>query len=83
MPRFATEDGKGTNDPAQAQKDPNGQPVPNATREVWVSDDGAAAGNSFPRRGVIQSVSLIAPSTRKEPRAVWARTELPLPSVRG
>ncbi len=27
MPRYATADGKGTNDPAQAQKDANGQPV--------------------------------------------------------
>jgi hypothetical protein len=38
MPRFATEDGKGTNDPAQAQKDANGQPVANAAREIWVTE---------------------------------------------
>ncbi|HEY3070994.1 MAG TPA: hypothetical protein VGJ34_11845 [Gaiellaceae bacterium] len=38
MPRYATDDGKGTNDPAQATKDPNGQPVSNPTRNVWVTE---------------------------------------------
>jgi hypothetical protein len=38
MPRFATDDGKGTNDPAQATKDPNGQPVSNPARNVWVTE---------------------------------------------
>ena len=38
MPRYATADGKGTNDPAQAQKDPNGQPVSNAARDLWVTE---------------------------------------------
>ena len=38
MPRFATEDGKGTNGPAQAQKDANGQPVANAARDLWVTE---------------------------------------------
>jgi hypothetical protein len=33
MPRCATEDWKGTNDPAQAKKDANGQPVSNAARD--------------------------------------------------
>ena len=42
MPRFATEDGKGTNDPAQAQKDANGQPVANAAREIWVTETALA-----------------------------------------
>jgi hypothetical protein len=42
MPRFATEDGKGTNDPAQAQKDANGQPVSNAAREIWVTETALA-----------------------------------------
>ena len=42
MPRFATEDGKGTNDAAQAQKDANGQPVPNAAREIWVTETALA-----------------------------------------
>ena len=38
MPRFATEDGKGTNDAAQAQLDANGQPVSNAARDLWVTE---------------------------------------------
>ena len=38
MPRFATDDGKGTNDAAQAQKDENGQPVSNAARDLWVTE---------------------------------------------
>jgi hypothetical protein len=38
MPRYATADGKGTNDPAQAQKDANGQPVDNPARNVWVTE---------------------------------------------
>ena len=42
MPRFATEDGKGTNDAAQAQKDENGQPVSNAARDLWVTETALA-----------------------------------------
>jgi hypothetical protein len=38
MPRFATADGKGTNDAAQAQKDASGQPVANAARDLWVTE---------------------------------------------
>jgi hypothetical protein len=38
LPRFATEDGKGTNDPAQAQQGPNGRPVDNPARGVWVTE---------------------------------------------
>jgi hypothetical protein len=38
MPRFATVDGKGTNDPAQAQKGPSGQPLDNAARQVWITE---------------------------------------------
>jgi hypothetical protein len=38
MPRFATADGKGTNDPAQAQKGPSGQPLDNAARQVWITE---------------------------------------------
>jgi hypothetical protein len=37
MPRFATADGKGTNDPAAALKQ-NGQPVDNAARQIWVTE---------------------------------------------
>ncbi len=42
MPRYATDDGKGTNDPALATKDPNGQPVSNPARNVWVTETALA-----------------------------------------
>jgi hypothetical protein len=38
MPRFASADGKGTNDTAAALKSPSGQPLDNAARNVWVSE---------------------------------------------
>ena len=38
MPRYATSDGKGTNDPNAALKDASGQPVDNAARNVWVTE---------------------------------------------
>lgn len=37
MPRYATADGKGTNDIAKALKS-NGQPVDNVARNVWVTE---------------------------------------------
>jgi len=38
MPRFATDDGKGTNDAAQASKGPDGSPVSNPARNLWVTE---------------------------------------------
>jgi len=38
MPRFATTDGKGTNDPTKAQRGPSSQPMDNAARQVWVTE---------------------------------------------
>jgi hypothetical protein len=38
MPQYATADGKGTNDPAQAQKGPDGSPQSNAARQIWVTE---------------------------------------------
>ena len=38
MPRFATEDGQGTSDPKLAQQGPNGKPVNNPARQVWVTE---------------------------------------------
>jgi hypothetical protein len=38
MPRYATADGKGTNDAAAAQKGPTGQPLDNVARNVWVTE---------------------------------------------
>jgi F0F1-type ATP synthase membrane subunit c/vacuolar-type H+-ATPase subunit K len=37
LPRFATDDGKGTNNAAKARKDADGQPVTNPARSVWVT----------------------------------------------
>jgi hypothetical protein len=42
MPRFATADGKGTNDPAKAQKDAGGQPLSNGARDIWVTETALA-----------------------------------------
>jgi F0F1-type ATP synthase membrane subunit c/vacuolar-type H+-ATPase subunit K len=38
MPRFATEDGKGTNDAAAATKGPTGKPLDNPARNIWISE---------------------------------------------
>jgi hypothetical protein len=38
LPRFATADGKGTNDAAQALTGKNGQPVDNPVRQVWITE---------------------------------------------
>lgn len=38
MPRFATADGKGTNNAALAQRMPDGQPLNNPARQVWVTE---------------------------------------------
>jgi hypothetical protein len=41
MPRYATADGKGTNDPGQALK-VNGQPQDNGARQVWITETALA-----------------------------------------
>jgi hypothetical protein len=38
LPRFATADGKGTNDPTKAAKSGNGQPLDNPIRNVWITE---------------------------------------------
>lgn len=38
LPRYATADGKGTNDAALAQKGANGQPLDNGIRNIWVTE---------------------------------------------
>ena len=38
MPRYATDDGNGTNDAEQATKSPSGQPVSNPKRDLWVTE---------------------------------------------
>jgi hypothetical protein len=38
LPRYATEDGKGTDDAAQAAKNPDGTPKDNPARSVWINE---------------------------------------------
>jgi hypothetical protein len=38
MPRYATANGKGTNNTAAAKKGPNGQPLDNPARQVWINE---------------------------------------------
>jgi hypothetical protein len=50
MPQFATANGKGTDNAAQAVKDPKtGQPQSNQARQVWISETalGTALNTSF------------------------------------
>lgn len=42
LPRFATADGKGTNDPALAKQGADGVPVDNPARNVWVTQTALA-----------------------------------------
>lgn len=42
MPRFASADGKGTNDAAKATKGAGGQPLDNPARDVWVNETALA-----------------------------------------
>jgi hypothetical protein len=56
MPRFATADGKGTDDPAQAQRDASGRPVSNPARNVWVTE--TALSNALNTSYMAEQVSL-------------------------
>jgi hypothetical protein len=38
LPRYASADGKGTNDPTKATKGKSGQPLDNPVRNVWVTE---------------------------------------------
>jgi len=38
MPRYASPDGKGTNDAAKATKSASGQPLDNPARDIWVTE---------------------------------------------
>ena len=38
LPRYATADGEGTNDAALASKGPNGQPLDNGIRNIWITE---------------------------------------------
>ena len=58
MPRFATEDGAGTNDPADAQKNPDGSPMSNPAREIWVTE--TALANALYTSYFAEGVALFA-----------------------
>jgi hypothetical protein len=58
MPRFATADGKGTDDPARAQQDPSGRPVGNPARNVWVTQ--TALSNALNTSYMAERISLFA-----------------------
>jgi hypothetical protein len=55
MPRYATPDGKGTNDPAKALQS-NGQPVANAARDTWVTE--TALSTALNASYMAESISL-------------------------
>jgi hypothetical protein len=57
MPRYATTDGKGTNDPAQALT-VNGQPQDNGARQVWVTE--TALGTALQSSYMASQLSLFA-----------------------
>jgi hypothetical protein len=55
MPRYATQDGKGTNDSAKALQ-ANGRPVDNAARNVWVTE--TALSTALNASYMAESISL-------------------------
>jgi hypothetical protein len=66
MPRYATADGKGTNDQAQATKGENGQPLDNPARSVWISETAlstalntAYAGEQLALFGIVVGIALL------------------------
>jgi hypothetical protein len=66
MPRYATEDGKGTNNADEAQKGANGQPLDNPTRQIWISETAfttalnvAYMGEQLSLFGVVVGIALI------------------------
>ncbi len=75
MPRFATADGKGTNDPKAALQ-ANGQPVDNAARNIWVTETAltTALNTSYMAEqlslfGIVVGVALLLSGIRlRDPR---------------
>jgi hypothetical protein len=58
MPQYATKDGKGTNDPSQAEKGPDGSPQSNEARNIWVNE--TALTNALYTSYFAENVSLFA-----------------------
>jgi len=66
MARFATADGKGTNDPAAATKGPSGKPLDNPARQIWISEtalsgalNSAYAAEQMSLFGMVVGVALL------------------------
>jgi hypothetical protein len=66
MPRFASADGKGTNDPAAAAKGPSGKPLDNPARQIWISEtalsgalNSAYAAEQMALFGMVVGVALL------------------------
>ena len=66
MPRFVTANGEGTNDEKAAQKRPDGTPVDNPARSVWVTETALAAAlntsyfaNQVALFGIVTGVALL------------------------
>jgi hypothetical protein len=58
MPRFATANGEGTNDEAEAEKRPDGSPVDNPARTIWVTE--TALGTALNTSYFAQQVALFS-----------------------
>jgi hypothetical protein len=58
MPQFATEDGAGTGDAAEAQKNPDGSPMSNPARQIWVTE--TALTNALYTSYFAENVALFA-----------------------
>ena len=58
MPRYATDDGKGTNDETAATKGPDGAPAPNQARNIWVNE--TALSNALYTSFFAEGVALFA-----------------------
>ena len=58
MPRYATADGKGTNDATAALKGPGGKPQDNAQRDIWVTE--TALTNALYTSYFAENVALFA-----------------------
>jgi hypothetical protein len=66
MPRFATADGKGTNDAEAAQRRPDGSPMDNPARSIWVTETalGTALNTSYFAQqvalfGIVMGIALL------------------------
>jgi len=66
MPRFATADGEGTNDAEAAEKRPDGSPMDNPARSIWVTETalGTALNTSYFAQqvglfGIVMGVALL------------------------